>query len=122
MTDRPYQYLYNAKWARASRLFLKTYKPFKNHPDKRLKDIVGLCVYCMQSGKTTPAAVVDHIVPHKGDIELFWDESNWQPLCKHCHDSIKAQEEARGYAVGCDADGMPLDRKHGWNKEQNDDL
>lgn len=32
------------------------------------------------------AAVVDHITPHRGDQELFWDENNWQPLCKGCHD------------------------------------
>ena len=75
-----------------------------------------LCKYCLQVGKTKAAEVTDHIIPHEGDTELFWDQSNWQPLCKHCHDSIKAKEEARGYAVGCDADGMPLDRKHGWNK------
>ena len=34
----------------------------------------------------TPATVVDHIVPHRGDHALFWDEQNWQPLCKSCHD------------------------------------
>jgi len=99
--DRPYQYLYNAKWARFAKLFLKA------NP---------LCAYCLQVGKTTPAEIVDHIKPHKGDMELFWDKSNWQPLCKHCHDSIKAKEEARGYAVGCDVDGKPLDPKHLWNK------
>ena len=30
--------------------------------------------------------LVDHIVPHRGDQALFWDEQNWQPLCKSCHD------------------------------------
>ena len=29
---------------------------------------------------------VDHIIPHRGDPELFWDRSNWQALCKNCHD------------------------------------
>lgn len=102
MTDnRPYQYLYNAKWTRSAKLFLK------DNP---------LCVYCLQVGKTTAAEVVDHIVKHEGDVELFNDPKNRQALCKHCHDSVKAKEEARGYAVGCDADGMPLDRKHDWNK------
>lgn len=24
--------------------------------------------------------------PHRGDQKLFWDESNWQALCKPCHD------------------------------------
>jgi 5-methylcytosine-specific restriction protein A len=27
----------------------------------------------------------DHITPHRGDPRLFWDESNWQRLCKRCH-------------------------------------
>ena len=43
------------------------------------------------------ANVVDHIVPHRGDIKgadsLFWRESNHQALCKHCHDSVKQKEE-----------------------------
>jgi len=33
-----------------------------------------------------PAVVLDHIVPHRGDHELFWDQANWQSLCKRCHD------------------------------------
>ena len=38
-------------------------------------------------------AVVDHIIPHKGDKVLFWDRSNWQPLCKTCHDTKTARED-----------------------------
>ena len=30
--------------------------------------------------------VVDHIQPHRGDLNLFWNRSNWQTLCKRCHD------------------------------------
>ena len=41
----------------------------------------------------TPATVVDHIVPHRGDPQLFWDESNWQPLCKACHDHKTGTED-----------------------------
>jgi 5-methylcytosine-specific restriction endonuclease McrA len=55
-----------------------------------------LCCYCQREGRVTPATVVDHIIPHRGDKELFWDEANWQPLCKHCHDRTKAREEGRG--------------------------
>jgi 5-methylcytosine-specific restriction protein A len=30
--------------------------------------------------------VVDHVIPHKGDRALFWDEANnWQALCARCH-------------------------------------
>ena len=42
--------------------------------------------FLLKRGVLTPATVVDHIVPHRGDQRLFWDESNWQPLCKQCHD------------------------------------
>jgi len=100
-TKRQWQHLYNARWNRASKAF-------------RVKN--PLCVYCAQIGKTTRADVVDHIIPHRGDKKLFWDVSNWQGLCTCCHDSVKAKEEARGYAVGCGADGLPVDKNHVWNK------
>ena len=45
-----------------------------------------LCVECLKRGRIAPATVVDHIVPHRGDEKLFWDERNWQALCKACHD------------------------------------
>jgi len=37
--------------------------------------------------------VVDHIVPHRGDQELFRDPANWQALCKLCHDIDKQRSE-----------------------------
>jgi 5-methylcytosine-specific restriction endonuclease McrA len=76
-----------------------------------------LCVICDQSGRIEPATVVDHIQPHKQDQELFWDKSNWQALCKHCHDSYKQQLEKSGTIAGCDASGKPLDPNHPWNKK-----
>lgn len=39
------------------------------------------------------ASVVDHIKPHKGDMTLFWDRLNWQPLCKRCHDRKTATQD-----------------------------
>ena len=62
---------YDARWRAARKRYLKRYP---------------LCIECQRKGKFTPATVVDHILPHRGDEDLFWDESNWQPLCKHCHD------------------------------------
>ena len=62
---------YNAEWRRARKAFLQ------KHP---------LCAECGKEGKLTPATVVDHIIPHRGNKRLFWDEHNWQPLCKDCHD------------------------------------
>lgn len=54
-----------------------------------------LCVECQKVGKLTPANTVDHIKPHKGDKELFWDESNWQSLCQRCHSVKTAKEDGR---------------------------
>ncbi len=39
------------------------------------------------------ATDLDHIVPHKGDRKLFFDESNWQALCKSCHSRKTAAED-----------------------------
>lgn len=62
---------YNSRWYKVSRQFLFV------HP---------LCAECLKSGKYVRATVVDHIVPHRGDKTLFWDQNNWQALCKRCHD------------------------------------
>ena len=43
--------------------------------------------------KYIKATVVDHITPHRGDKKLFWDEDNWQPLCKRCHDKKTMTED-----------------------------
>jgi 5-methylcytosine-specific restriction protein A len=75
-----------------------------------------LCVYCLKLGLTVPATVVDHIIPHKGDESLFFDESNWQSLCKRCHDSVKKRQELGQYMTGCDGSGAPLDPTHPWNR------
>lgn len=72
---------YDSRWRRYRTVFLK-----KN----------PLCVSCQEEGIITPATVVDHIVPHKGDMKLFWDTSNHQALCKRCHD-IKTATEDGGF-------------------------
>jgi 5-methylcytosine-specific restriction protein A len=70
---------------------------------------------CIKRGNTTPATVVDHKKPHKGDPKLFWDEKNWQALCKPCHDAAKRMQEIHGYSQGCDVNGFPLDNEHPWS-------
>ena len=62
---------YDGRWKSARRAYLQ------RNP---------LCAECRRADKLTPATVVDHIVPHRGDMRLFWDKTNWQPLCKDCHD------------------------------------
>ena len=62
---------YNRQWQKARARYLKA------HP---------LCVQCLKEGHAVTATVVDHIRPHRGDPVLFWDEKNWQSLCKPCHE------------------------------------
>jgi len=50
-----------------------------------------LCVKCLKEGKTTPVTVVDHIEPHRGDYDKFWNEDNFQSLCESCHNRKTAK-------------------------------
>jgi len=70
---------YGYKWKKARDGFLVS------HP---------LCAECEDAGRTTAAGVVDHKIPHKGDMILFWDKSNWQSLCAPCHNRKSAMEGA----------------------------
>jgi 5-methylcytosine-specific restriction endonuclease McrA len=54
-----------------------------------------LCVYCEREGRYRSAQVVDHIEPHRGNQELFWNPDNWQSLCLRHHNSAKKREENR---------------------------
>ena len=47
---------------------------------------------CCAPGCTTAARIVDHRVPHRGDMHLFWDQSNWQPMCDHHHQVKRGKE------------------------------
>lgn len=70
---------YTSRWQRARRKYLET------HP---------LCVECAKQGRYVRATVVDHIVPHRGDKKLFWDQSNWQSLCAHHHNLKTGREDS----------------------------
>lgn len=50
------------------------------------------CVECKKMGILEPGPITDHIVPHKGDWKLFWDQDNWEPMCEHHHNSKTAKE------------------------------
>ena len=43
------------------------------------------CVQCQQQGILEPAVDVDHIRPHEGDQDRFFDRTNLQGLCARCH-------------------------------------
>ena len=65
---------------------------------KRQRILVRDCYTCRDCRRVCagPDAHVDHIVPLRGDMKLFWNRGNWQTLCRHCHDVVKAAEEAAG--------------------------
>lgn len=54
------------------------------------------CVMCGRNGGAdTSKLVADHIEPHRGERDLFYDPSNLQCLCKPCHDGTKQRQERR---------------------------
>lgn len=59
-----------------------------------------MCPECDAGKKrVTPADVVDHYDPHKGDLVKFWDRANWRAMAKRCHDRKTATKDtsfARG--------------------------
>jgi hypothetical protein len=69
---------------------------------------------CLHEGKVIPAEVVDHIVPHKGDINSFW-LGELQSLCASHHSKSKQQIEDRGFAGDIGPDGFPSDPNHPFN-------
>lgn len=62
------------------------------------------------------AAVANHRKPHKGNEVLFFDLRNVETVCKACHDTLVQREEVRGYTIGADIDGRPVDPNHPWNR------
>lgn len=62
------------------------------------------------------AAVVNHKKPHRGDPDLFFNLENTESVCKTDHDALIQREEKRGYVIGCDVDGRPVDPAHPWNR------
>ena len=74
------------------------------------------CVVIEGSRHHPRAAVVNHKTPHRGDTALFFDVRNTETVCKADHDALIQKEEARGYTIGSDIDGRPVDPLHPWNR------
>lgn len=85
---------YDPRWTRASRAFLARY-PYCGMRPHHARPVLSRCVDTGQF--TTRATLTDHVVPHRGDPRLFWDEANWQALCRACH-AIKTAREPGGSA------------------------
>jgi 5-methylcytosine-specific restriction protein A len=84
---------FTKRWQRARLSFLR------QHP---------LCKLCDLDGQVTAANVVDHIKPHKGNQDLFWDPANWQALCPSCHSRWKNRMDRGHGPQALDAHGWPL--------------
>lgn len=52
------------------------------------------------------ATVVDHKIPHKGDMRAFWVRSNWQSMSKVCHD-IKTATKDGAFGRAAMGGGLP---------------
>jgi 5-methylcytosine-specific restriction protein A len=51
------------------------------------------CQICGCIESDTSKLVGDHIIPHEGDLDLFFSEPNIRCLCKTCHDGVKQRED-----------------------------
>jgi len=51
------------------------------------------CSLCEVEGRRRATTDADHIEPHRGSPELFWNPANIQALC-HAHHSAKTQSGA----------------------------
>ncbi len=55
------------------------------------------CRLCRSEGLLVQASIVDHVVPHRGDEQAFFNSANLQSLCRR-HSNIKtAHEVAQRY-------------------------
>jgi 5-methylcytosine-specific restriction protein A len=71
---------YGRRWQKTSAGFLLAH-PLCSDP------------YGLHGNAPRAAEVTDHIIPHRGNMGLFWDPKNWQPLCRVCHNRKTARED-----------------------------
>ena len=73
-----------------------------------------LCRHCQARGLIVVATEVDHRNgPSDNRLESL------QPLCKPCHSKQTMRDMGHNVYPGCDANGMPIDPSHPWNKEKS---
>ena len=105
-----HQKLYGSQaWRKASAAFLAKHR---------------ICIDCKARGRIVASEVTDHIIPHNGDLELFWQSSNWAARCWGCHSSKTRHDDAEAKSgrvrlrPGCTVTGEPLDPRHPWHQER----
>jgi 5-methylcytosine-specific restriction protein A len=85
---------YDSRWDRASLRFKR------QHP---------LCLGCQAVDRLSPTTVTDHVIPHRGDHDLMWDERNWQAACEAHHNVVKQTLERMHEAGRIKASELRLD-------------
>jgi hypothetical protein len=85
---------YDEQWLKARTNYLRAHRE---------------CVGCKAVGLAITADVVDHIIPHRGDQQLFRNPTNWQPSCFWHHSMVKAALERMWEAGAIKVDQLRLD-------------
>jgi 5-methylcytosine-specific restriction protein A len=85
---------YGGKWVAAIRVFKA------DHP---------LCLGCQAVDRYRVVTTVDHTIPHKGDLKLFWNRNNWQPSCGWHHNVVKQALEGQWSRGTIGDDALRLD-------------
>ena len=71
------------------------------------------CGVPLKRGRSNPrSAVVHHVTPHKGNLDLFFDLDGLVSVCKSCHDGPIQSAEVLGYDKTISEDGWPEDKNH----------
>lgn len=71
---------YGSRWQKAAQAYLQ-------------QNPIAVDIFKHHGGRIYPAECVDHIIPHRGDMELFWRTSNWQGLTLADHARKTAMED-----------------------------
>ena len=85
---------------------------------RRLRAVIlgerPLCQHCLDRGVIEPATDVDHINndPTNNDLD------NLAGMARECHSRKTQRAMGHKVAMGCDADGYPLDPDHDWQKSR----
>lgn len=78
--------LQSKRWQRCRKVFIAA-NPF--------------CIVCKAESRLTPTQIVDHVKPWRTHPELFWVDTNWQPLCMlHHNQKINTEEGGFGRRQG----------------------
>lgn len=116
MIDKINQSKRNDRRSQSAHEYRHLYKTARWQKDRLAQlDEFPLCALCLEYGEVVAATIVDHVEPHRGNEELFFNGKK-QSLCKPCHDGPKQREEAAGKLIGCDVNGFPRDPDSPWSQ------